>query len=445
MTAKMTTIKADAPPGGFKQTEIGLIPEEWGISSIGSLFEIQQGKALSARNQTGKSPRPFLRTANVFWGRLDLNTVDSMDFTDQEAERLSLRVDDLLVCEGGDIGRTAIWRGEIEGCSYQNHIHRLRAKDTNVEPLFYMYWMQAAMLLFRLYGGEGNKTTIPNLSKARLSTFQIPTPPLPEQRTIAHVLSKIQATAQAQAAIAERARELKRALMAKLFTEGLRGEPLKETGIGPMPESWQIAHLSELAHFKNGINFSRDQKGSGILTVDVLNMYSDSIQVEMGNLYRVNINLKDDYRLQSNDILLVRSSLKQAGVGWPALFTGYSEPVTFCGFLIRARLTSMEVHPIFLLYYLRLPATRAMLVSKSGKVAITNINQGNLGTVPIPMPPLNEQQEIARILQTVDAKFAAAERKRAGLEELFRAMLGELMRGSVRVTGLADRLSGVLA
>jgi len=74
-------------------------------------------------------------------------------------------------------------------------------------------------------------------------------------------------------------------------------------------------------------------------------------------------------------------------------------------------------------------------------VAITNINQGNLGTVPIPMPPLNEQQEIAHILQTVDAKIAAAERKRAGLEELFRAMLGELMTGRVRVTSLLEELN----
>src|SRR3989304_5774630 len=118
--------------------------------------------------------------------------------------------------------------------------------------MFYMYWMQAAMLLLRLYGGEGNKTTIPNLSKARLSTFQVPIPPLPEQRAIAHVLSKIQAAAEAQAAIAGRARELKRALMARLFTEGLRGEPLKETEIGPMPEGWEVIELGQIAEIVYG-------------------------------------------------------------------------------------------------------------------------------------------------------------------------------------------------
>jgi type I restriction enzyme S subunit len=83
-----------------------------------------------------------------------------MDFTKVELQKMSLRSDDLLVCEGGDIGRTAIWRGEMEGCCYQNHLHRLRARREDLYPEFYMYWMQAGFILLGLYGGEGNKTTI---------------------------------------------------------------------------------------------------------------------------------------------------------------------------------------------------------------------------------------------------------------------------------------------
>jgi type I restriction enzyme S subunit len=181
--------EADKIP--IKETEIGHLPEEWETAKLGDLFEIKQGKALSPQHRRGISPRLFLRTANVFWGRLDLANLDSMDFTDSEVSQLRLMPNDLLVCEGGDIGRTAIWRGELDVCCYQNHLHRLRPIRDVVYPLFYMYWMQAAHLLFGLYGGTGNKTTIPNLSQSRLKSFVLPLPPLPEQQEIASVLSAV--------------------------------------------------------------------------------------------------------------------------------------------------------------------------------------------------------------------------------------------------------------
>ncbi len=88
--------------------------------------------------------RPFLRTSNVLWGRIDLSTVDYMHFEEDEEQRLALKAGDLLVCEGGEIGRTAIWNGQIEPCYYQNHLHRLRSRRSDIEPVFYMYWMEVA-------------------------------------------------------------------------------------------------------------------------------------------------------------------------------------------------------------------------------------------------------------------------------------------------------------
>ena len=175
----------------LKETEIGLMPEHWEVAKLGDLFEIKQGKALSPMHRRGISPRPFLRTANVYWGYLDLTTLDRMDFTDNETSQLKLIPNDLLVCEGGDIGRTAIWQGELDVCCYQNHLHRLRTVRGDVSPPFYMYWMQAAYLLLDLYGGTGNKTTIPNLSQSRLKSFMLPLPPLPEQRDISISLLRI--------------------------------------------------------------------------------------------------------------------------------------------------------------------------------------------------------------------------------------------------------------
>jgi hypothetical protein len=77
---------------------------------------------MSPESRSGKRSTPFLRTSNVLWGRLDLSSLDHMDFTEEQLKKLSLKKGDLLICEGDDVGRTAMWREEIPICSYQNHI-----------------------------------------------------------------------------------------------------------------------------------------------------------------------------------------------------------------------------------------------------------------------------------------------------------------------------------
>ncbi|GBC94964.1 Type-1 restriction enzyme EcoKI specificity protein [bacterium HR16] len=175
----------------LKDTEIGPIPQHWQVVRLGEVFEIQQGKSLSPKSRAGTRMRPFLRTANILWGRVDLTHLDEMHFEEAEEKRLALQYGDLLVCEGGDIGRTAMWEGQIAPCYYQNHLHRLRTSRSDISPLFYMYWMDAAWRLQNLYGGAGNKTTIPNLSQSRLASFSIPLPPLSEQQEIVRILQAV--------------------------------------------------------------------------------------------------------------------------------------------------------------------------------------------------------------------------------------------------------------
>ena len=194
-----------------------------------------------------------------------------------------------------------------------------------------------------------------------------------------------------------------------------------------LPQHWESARLGEKAELKNGINFKKEQKGQGILTVDVLNMYSDGICIDADNLYRVEHKIKERDLLRANDILFVRSSLKQEGVAWTSLFQGHEEPVTFCGFLIRARLTTREINPEFLTHYFRTESSHRFLVSKSARLAITNVSQATLSACPIPLPPLPEQRAIASVLGAIqEAKFARQkeialerERKAALMDYLF--------------------------
>src|SRR2546426_12596444 len=112
------------------------MPADWRIVRIDDLFAIKQGKQVSAKLRVGDRQRPFLRTKNVYWGRLDLTELDAMHFSEEEEQQLRLLPGDLLTCEGGWVGRTAIWNGEVPGCLYQNHLHRLRRISTDSDPWF---------------------------------------------------------------------------------------------------------------------------------------------------------------------------------------------------------------------------------------------------------------------------------------------------------------------
>jgi len=200
------------------------LPAGWRWVRLGEVFDVQQGASMSPKRRQGRNPEPFLRTTNVLWGALDLSSLDEMDFTEQEIEKLRLTAGDLLVCEGGDVGRTAIWEGQPPLVLYQNHIHRLRAKGNSVEPRFIMYWMQAAYQVFLAYQGAESRTAIPNLSGHRLKQFLAPLPPLPEQRRIVAHLEAVQernrALKSAQSETDEDLNRLEQAILDKAF----RGE-----------------------------------------------------------------------------------------------------------------------------------------------------------------------------------------------------------------------------
>ena len=209
--------------------------ESWTWRPLGELFEIGAGKAMSAAARNGPDKTPFLRTSNVLWDEIDLTSVDEMSIPEHELSTKLLKRGDLLVCEGGEIGRAAIWNGEVETLSFQNHLHRLRPIVEEVEPRFYVYFLQSAFTQLGLFEGAGNQTTIPNLSRNRLAGLQVPQPPLSEQKAISAALSRVRDAISAQDQIVAITQDLKRTAMRTLFTCGLRDESQKETEIGPVP------------------------------------------------------------------------------------------------------------------------------------------------------------------------------------------------------------------
>ena len=155
------------------------VPKHWVWATIGDIFEHNTGKALNASNPNGVM-LDYITTSNVYWDRFELSVVKQMPFTESELERCVVTKGDLLVCEGGDVGRSAIWNYDYD-IMIQNHIHRLRGKvDICTRYFFYLFMYYK---IRNLIGGKG--VAIQGLSSRDIHNLLIPVPPLKEQCNIA--------------------------------------------------------------------------------------------------------------------------------------------------------------------------------------------------------------------------------------------------------------------
>ena len=391
--------------------------EAWTQRSIGELFEIGAGKTMSAAARNGVDKTPFLRTSNVLWDEIDLSSVDEMSIPEHELQAKLLRTGDLLVCEGGEIGRAAIWNGEVETMSFQNHLHRLRPIVEEVEPRFYVYFLQSAFTQLGIFEGAGNRTTIPNLSRSRLAGLEVPQPKIGEQRAIVAALSRVREAIRTQGQSFELAQDLKRAAMQTLFTRGLRGEPQKKTEIGLVPESWALTPCEQIFKLTSGkkrpsylSDCPNDETpfpvlgGNGVMGFAAEGYLDDSRILVIGRVgeYCGAVHIASGKVWVTDNALYVQE------------WRNDSADVTFVGAFLD---------------YFDLNRFKRM----AGQPLVT---QGMINEHKVPLPHFEEQREIVAILDAIDRKIDLHRRKRAVLDDLFKALLHKLMTGEIRVADL---------
>ena len=179
------------PKATMRDTQIGWIgqvPSHWTVCRFGYRCEVQLGKMLDTSRIKGDQLYPYLRNIDVQWGRINVSDLPMMDFSHEDRQRFSLRSGDILVCEGGEIGRCAIWDGTIHECYYQKALHRVRSsQDDDPKYLFYVIQFAAKSGGF----SEGaNQTTIEHLPAEKFRAHRFCFPPPSEQKQIANFLDQ---------------------------------------------------------------------------------------------------------------------------------------------------------------------------------------------------------------------------------------------------------------
>ena len=201
---------------------VDAIPSGWGTPTVAMNFSVQLGKMLNPESASGSERYPYLRNANVQWDDFDLDDLAVMHFDRADRVRCELRAGDLLVCEGGEVGRAAVWDGRIAEVFFQKAIHRVRPLvSANTRYLMYCLMAAAKQSVFAV---EGNLSTIVHLTGDQLRAHRFPWPSLEEQARIAAHLDEAGKRSKAARELLKRQLDLLAERRQALVTAAVTGE-----------------------------------------------------------------------------------------------------------------------------------------------------------------------------------------------------------------------------
>lgn len=401
------------------------VPETWSLTPIEELAEtLRAGGTPSRKNKA------------YFGGDIPFAIIEDitgcgtyLDSTKQAITREGLEASSawiapkrsVLLSMYATIGATAI--NTIPVATNQA-ILAIVPKET-CHPEFLCYCLQAHK---RHLAQLNVESTQKNVNKGIVSSFRLPLPPLQEQKSIANILLAVQRAIEAQERIIQTTTELKQALMQKLFSEGLRGEPQKMTEIGLVPESWEVVELGKIAKIERG-KFSHRPRNEP-------RFYGGQYPfVQTGDVSNCDGIIRTFSQTLNEDGLAI-SKMFPAGTILITIaanigFTGILEFDSACPDSLIGITPSDDVNTEFLNYYLMTQQQEMDRLAPKGTQK--NINIQFLRPWPVPLPSLEEQTRISNAFSAADQHIRLATEKKTALQDLFCTLLHELMTAQARV------------
>lgn len=467
------------------------LPRGWRLVTLGDVAESWLGKMLDRQKHTTGAKLPYLRNQNVRWFRVDTSDVSEMFFESRELERYGLIAGDVLICEGGEPGRAAIWDGRNPNMKFQKAIHRVRPSRSLLPE-----W-----LVFRLFqDAESGKlesyftgTTIKHFTGTALAKYELPLPPTGEQRRIVAKLEALQPRSrrarEALDAVPPLLEKLRQAILAAAFrgdlTKDWRAkqkniEPATEllkrirterrqkweatelaklkskgklptddkwkakyqepdvadvTGLPDLPEGWCWASLETLTDAHRGIPYgivlTGDPIVDGVPTVrcgDIKNF-----EIELSGLKRVQSKIAAEFdrtRLEGSEVLIaIRGTVGATAVATTDMIgMNISREVAMIPLL-------QGVVSRYLMFCLASPEAQSRVLKQVKGVAQGGINLADLRVLPVPLAPEREQQAVLTAVTAhwrTCSKLETSRRAAAvGVATLDQAILAKAFRGEL--------------
>lgn len=405
---------------------LGNIPKDWNIKEISDFTKFSQGVQVNVELQSSLPSNELIRFIRI----VDYTqSTDDIRYVSKSYKKYIVNENDIVMIRYGTpgiIGRNI--KGVIANNMFKISIDNSLASNDYFEYFFKQKHIQEYLLM-----GSGS-STMPALNFSYLKKFQIALPPLQEQQKIATILSTVDEQISTTNKIIEKSKELKKGLMQKLFSEGIRHTEFKDTKIGRVPKDWEVVKLNDISKKTNqGVNtttekvkYSAEGKYQVIRSNNLSDNYIDwnnSVFIDDNTFDRISENVKPNY----NDILY--SNIGSA-LGYAAVVT---ETIDFAiaWNVFRIQTLSNEINSSFLAYFLnfrrkhiRRLETQSTMPFISSKVMLK---------VQVALPSIIEQQKIADILSEIDAKIEKEQTQKTQLENLKKGLMQQLLTGKKRV------------
>lgn len=423
---------------------IGEIPAGWSHKMLKFVGNAVLGKMLTNDDKGAYSLKPYLRAKNILWERVDADDINEMWFSAREMEQFRVRTNDLLISEGGEVGRTAIWNDELEECYLQNSVHKFTV-GKGEEPRFHLYQLVTLGKL-GYFDSVVNKVSIGHLTGEKLGPIPLVTPPPSEQTKIAAFLDR--KTAQIDRLIEIKCRQIKMlkeertAVINHAVTKGLHpGVKMKESGIewiGEIPEEWQAKRLklvmTDMVSGPFGSALKKEE-----YTSDGYRVYGQEQVIPndftVGDYYISEEKFKslERYAVSPGDVLVSCVGT----FGKIAVVPEDIEPGVINPRLIRLAPDKNQITPLYLEQLLSSSFVFSQFeqVSRGGTMGV--INLGLLSELLLPIPPIEEQPVLLEKIEEINQKnskaIALQEQQIQLLQEYRTTLISDAVTGKIDV------------
>jgi len=412
---------------GYKETEIGVIPEDWEVKQIKDFSIIATGNTPPTKdiNNYGAeypwiTPTDIGSKKNIFIGARSLSSQGY-------SKARQLPQDTVLITSIASIGKNAILKKQ-GSCNQQ--INAILPSNNHISEYVYYWFENNTSKIIGLAG----QTAVLMINKTDFSNIKIPLPPLKEQEKIADILSAADEKIDAIASQIQKAETLKKGLLQKLLSEGIGHSEFKDSELGKIPESWEVVKLENISDFitkgatPTTYGFSWEETGIPFLRSECV---SDNGLVMKAAMFISDEAHKHMNRseIKNGDLLMTITG----NVGRVILLQDDISIGNINQHIARIRISSNKVNTKFIYQYITQDKYRLNYYKITTGQAYPQISLKQVRNSIVPLPPLKEQKQIADILSTADEKLEVLRAKKQMYETLKKGLLQKLLSGEVRV------------
>ncbi|OUB69892.1 restriction endonuclease subunit S [Bacillus thuringiensis] len=428
---------------GYKKTIFGNVPEHWKVKTFNDLLDENIIEGIQDGNHGGMHPKaadyvstgiPFVMANNLKKGTVDLGSCNFIRKQQGDSLRIGFSYEgDVLLSHKGTVGRVAIVPEVEEYIMLTPQVTYYRVGDNKKLSnsfLKFFFESNSFQLMLSKLSAQSTRNYIGITSQKKLP---IVLPPIEEQKKIVSILSSVEETIKGTEAIIEQTEQVKKGLMQQLLTKGFGHTKFKKTEIGEIPEDWEVKKAKDVANVEYGISESVSTNTDPNIGIPILTGANITLggKLDLSKIVYIEKRQNERFELRTGDLLFNWRSGSQQHIGKTAIFDLEGD-YTYASFILRIRVNA-DCNYQFYYYLLNYLKETEYFFKDTAMQVNFKLNATTFRELLLVKPPLEEQERIVEILQSVDDTLSKERERFVALQNLKKGLMQSLLTGKVRV------------